>query len=372
MTDARPGVDWRRVARVAGQVALFAWFVYWSWQNLRFYFESFPLHLDMFGFDSRIYLHAAQTWLAGGDPWTAYALRHPWVAGAPDVPYYFTGPPPTVLAFVPFAWLPDAPFTAAWQALTIGSAFYSLRRLRVPAWWILFPPLALAVFVGNPHVVCLALILCSWDGLRILAPAAKAYAVLPMIGEGQWRALAILVVLGVISLVIFWPLWMQYAADYPHIQDWISNATWGGFSATRDPRLFAVVGVAVGALAIIERRAAGWLAVPALWPAAEYFYAAFALPLRSPWLLAALAITGSQADAFVPWTIVAYVVVRVAQAIGALYPQLADLEADPDEPLGQRAVGSRPVRTGRARQVDPRGSADGRTAPGPGNESRPG
>jgi hypothetical protein len=145
------------------------------------------------------------------------------------------------------------------------------------------------------------------------------YAVLPMIGERQWRALGLFALAAALSVVILWPLWAQYATDYAHIQAWIANATWGGFSASRDRRLFVVVGAALGALALIDRRAAGWLAVPALWPAAEYFYATFALPLRSPWLVAILAVPGTQADAFVPWAIVAYVVVRLAQALGTHY-----------------------------------------------------
>jgi hypothetical protein len=64
----------------------------------------------MLGFDARIYLHAAQTWLAGSDPWTAYAPEHSRTAATPDDRYYFTGPPPTVVAFVPFAWLSDGAF----------------------------------------------------------------------------------------------------------------------------------------------------------------------------------------------------------------------------------------------------------------------
>ena len=136
-----------------------------------------------------------------------------------------------------------------------------------------------------------------------------------MIGERQWRALGILAVAGALSLIVFWPMWSQYAADYPNIQAWISNATLGGFSATRDWRLFVAVGALLGALALADFRAAGWLAVPALWPAAEYFYASFALPLRSPWLMALLAFPGAEAP-FVPWAISAYAVVRLAQALG--------------------------------------------------------
>ena len=313
--DRLAGFDWRRALRVAAEVALAAWFAYWTWQTIRFYFESFPTHLDIFGFDSRIYLHATQSLLAGSDPWNSYALQHSWGPGAPDVPYYFTGPPPTVLVFVPFAWLSDGAFTIGWQALTIGSAFYTLRRLHLPPWWVMFPPMAQAVFLGNPQVVCLALLLSGSNALRALGPAAKAYAVLPMIGERQWRALGIFALAGALSVVILWPLWAQYATDYQHIQAWISNATWGGYSASRDSRMFLVVAGALGALALIDLRAAGWLAVPALWPASEYFYSTFALPLRSPWLVAVLAVHGTQMDAFVPWTVVAYVLVRLTQAM---------------------------------------------------------
>jgi hypothetical protein len=316
---------------MAGQLALAVWFAYWSWQTTHSYFESFPYHLDMVGFDARIYLHATQTWLAGGDPWTSYVSQHSWAAGAPDARYYFTGPPPTVLAFAPFSWLPDGAFTFGWMALTIGAAFYTLRRLRLPFWWVMFPPMTQAVFVGNPHVVCLALLLSGSNALMALSPAVKAYAVLPMIGQRHWRALGMLAIAGALSLVIFWPLWAQYAADYPHVQTWIMNATWGGFSAARDPRLFVVVGAAVGALALIDLRAAGWLAVPALWPAAEYFYATFALPLRSPWLVALLAIHGTQADAFAPWAIVAYAIVRLSQALGTHFAPDAGPGVAPDE-----------------------------------------
>jgi hypothetical protein len=69
--------------------------------------------------------------------------------------------------------------------------------------------------------------------------------------------------------------------------------------------------ITVEPLDVIIPSAAGWLAVPALWPGTEYFYATFALPLRSPWLAAALALSEPRAAAVVPWAIMAYAVVRV-------------------------------------------------------------
>jgi hypothetical protein len=74
----------------------------------------------------------------------------------------------------------------------------------------------------------------------------------------------------------------------------------GGVSATLflDPRVLplgeglAIVGIVailVLLVAVRDVRSAGWLAVPLLWPAAEYHYATFALPIArrtSTWILA--------------------------------------------------------------------------------------
>jgi len=51
-------------------------------------------------------------------------------------------------------------------------------------------------------------------------------------------------------------------------------------------------------------------------PAAQFFYATFALPLRSPWLAAALAVGSTRVSAVVPWVIVAYAAVRVLALLG--------------------------------------------------------
>jgi hypothetical protein len=306
----RSELETGRVVKLAGQLALGLWFAYWSWQTVASYFEQFPLHMDMIGFDGRIYQHAAQTWLSGGDPWASYVDRHAWGSDG-YLRLFFAGPPPTVLAFAPLAWLSNDAMTTGWMALTVGSAVYTLRRLDLPLWWILFPPMVQGIFVGNPHIVCLALLLSGSSWLQALAAPMKAYAVIPMVTNLQWRPLAILAVVGTISLVVFWPLWNSYRIEFPQIQATIQNETWGGFSAARDPTMFMLTGASLAILALIDRRGAGWLAVPALWPAAEFFYATFALPLKSPWLLALLAVPASQADAHVPWAIIAYAAARV-------------------------------------------------------------
>jgi hypothetical protein len=326
-----------RVLRIASKLALALWFAYWSWQTIGSYFEQFPLHMDMIGFDGRIYQHAAGTWLAGGDPWTSYVDRHAW-GGDGYLRLFFAGPPPTVLAFAPLAWLSNDAMTTGWMALTIGSAFYTLRRLRLPFWWILFPPMVQGIFVGNPHILCLALLLSGSSWLQALAAPMKAYAAIPMVANGQWRALAILAVAGTISLVVFWPLWNTYRIDFSQIQATIQDETWGGFSAYRNAQMFGLTAAALAALALIDRRSAGWLAVPALWPAAEYFYATFALPLRSSWLVALLAVPASQADAHVPWVIIAYAVARVVWWFRAKLR-----EPDEQNPESTRETGALPA-----------------------------
>ena len=299
------------LVRRAASAALFAWFAYQAWLAVAGLFNDWPFHLDTVGIDARLYYRAAATWLSGGDPWTAFTTSNTWPPSSTFVHFLFTGPPPTVLAFVPFVWIPEDAFVVGWLGLSVAAAIYTTRRLGLPLWWMLFPPLVSGLVVGNPQIVCLALLLSSSTWLQSLAAPMKAYAVIPMIGERQWRALTVLAVGVMVSVVIFWPLWQTYAADYSKVQDWLVGFTGGGYSATRDPRLFVITAAAIGALLLIDRRAAWWLAVPALWPASQYFYATFAMPLRSPWLAFVLAAAGSRDGSWVPWSIVAYVVCRM-------------------------------------------------------------
>lgn len=303
---------WSRAVMV-GHVALALWFAYWAWRSVAGMTWQWPGHLDQVGVDGRLYFRAAQTWLSGGDPWSAYTQTNPWpIEGAP-IRELFTAPPSTLLAFVPFVWLPEEGFVAGWMMLTLLSALYTVRRLKLPIYWLLFPPMVTGVVAGNPHVVALAMLLCGSNWVRAIAAPMKAYAAIPMLAERQWRAIAILGIAGTVSLLAFWPLWHEYLGRVGQIGAWIAGpGTDGGFSAARDPRLFVITVTALGLLAIIDRRAAGWLAVPGLWPGTEYFYATFALPLRSPWLAVLLAYSQPKAAAIVPWAIIVYAVVRVS------------------------------------------------------------
>ena len=317
-----------QTVRRAASAALLAWFVYQAWLTVAGIFTDWPFHFDTVGIDGRLYYRAGATWLAGGDPWTAFTTSNTWPPSNALVHFLFTGPPPTVLAFAPFAWIPEDAFVVGWLGLSVAAAIYTTRRLHLPIWWVLFPPLVSGLAVGNPQIVCLALLLSSSTWARALAAPMKAYAVIPMVGERQWRALGVLALGVAVSVVIFWPLWQTYAGDYSKVQDWLVGFTGGGYSATRDPRLFVITAAAIGVLLLLDRRAALWLAVPALWPATQYFYATFALPLRSPWLVFFLAAAGTPNASLVPWCIVAYagcrMVGRVVGGLGLLVPESLD------------------------------------------------
>jgi hypothetical protein len=270
--------DPRKLLHAAGAVALFGWFAYWA----RDACWSIPTD-GRLGIDGRIYYRAAQAWLEGHDPWAA---------GVPvdGFRFDFAGPPPTVLAFAPFAVLPEDVFNVLWLGLSLAAAVYTLRRVHLAIWWLLFPPLAQGLLVGNPQVVCLGVLLAGSDWLRSLAVPLKAYAALPMLAERRWRALGILAAASAVSMALWPGLWLTYASEFGAISTRIAAESFGGFSATRDTNLLIVTVAAVGALALIDLRSAGWLAVPALWPSSQFFYSAFALPVMSPILAVGLAV----------------------------------------------------------------------------------
>jgi hypothetical protein len=298
LADFVQAPTWRKLVHAAGHVALCGWFAYWVRDSC----WSIPTD-GRLGIDGRIYYRAAQAWLGGHDPW---------VAGVPvnGFRFDFAGPPPTVLAFAPLAVLPEDVFTALWLTITVAAAVYTIRRVRRPMWWLLFPPLVQGVLVGNPQVLCLAVLLAGSDWLRSLAIPLKAYAALPMLAELRWRALGILAAASALSFALWPGLWLTYLGEFGTISARIAAESFGGFSATRDTTLLVVTAVAIGALALIDRRAAGWLAVPALWPSSQFFYSAFALPVMSPLLAVGLAVDWRGLPAQV---ICVYAAWRVAQ-----------------------------------------------------------
>jgi hypothetical protein len=231
--------------------------------------------LEAFGTDANLYRFAAAQYLAGGDPWTL---------GASSSSFAFSGLPPTILAFVPFALMPTPVVESLWVGASLVAAVFVLRQLGLPLWWLSFPPLAAAIWSGNPHTVLLALLLSRWSAL---APVLKLYAVVPLALLGRWRPLVVAGALFALSVVLAPGLWADYLRNAGAISARLLYQAQGD-SAFAYPIL--EIGAAALILVVFSRREIAWLAVPALWPGAEAFYRTMALPVISPLMAGILAL----------------------------------------------------------------------------------
>jgi len=284
-------LDWAYIRRALSTWGLLAWFLVLDVSHL---LAELPVAQPL-GHDAIIYARGASAFLAGGSPWDAY------LQGGTNIAH-FAGLPPTVIAFLPFAALPGPLTGLIWVALAAGASIAVLRRLRLPLWWLAFPPLVEGVYSGNPHMAILFLLIClpAWSWL---APVLKIYAVVPMVGERQWRSLAVAGVIFAASLVIVPGLWATYLDGFAAISARLQVEAFGGFSAYRDPLLLAISLAALALLALVDLRAAGWLAVPAVWPATQLHYATLAFPVMTAPLgfLLALPVDGLPAVAIVAY-----------------------------------------------------------------------
>ena len=70
-----------------------------------------------------------------------------------------------------------------WLVLTWAAAIWTLRRLRFPLWWLLFPPIAEALCSANPQLVVLALLVTNRRWASAVATGLKVYAFIPLVGE---------------------------------------------------------------------------------------------------------------------------------------------------------------------------------------------
>lgn len=217
--------------------------------------------LGTFAIDVRIYRAAAEVALRGGDPWTAA------VDGLS-----FAGPPPTLLPYLPAALVPEAVAIAVYGAVTLGAALLALRALRLPIWWLLFPPVSDSLIVLNADVVVIALLVAA-PRLASLAVVLKVYAAVPLGLTGRWRALGVGLAMCLLSI----PWWPAFLAAAPTVESSLAAQSFGGMSAWGTWLMVPTV----LALVALWRRGAEWLAVPALWPYTQLHYAALALPVAA-------------------------------------------------------------------------------------------
>ncbi len=256
------GIDWTFVRRRTAWLVPVAFFGLTAVVVLKYVYT--PAWL---GIDASLYAAASAAWISGSDPWAVNQ------AGI-----YYAAPPPTLLPFVPFAWMPPVVVSLLWIIGSFVLAFFAIRALELPIWWMAFPPIVDGALVGNPDVALLALLVVAGGRLGAFAPFLKIYALIPMVGERRWRQVALsLVLLGASWFILPWGTWL---AQLPEITSHLINTS-ATTSVFGQPVLMVI---AVIALLSLGLRRAGWLAVPILWPYTQLHYAAISVPGLSPYL----------------------------------------------------------------------------------------
>jgi hypothetical protein len=226
---------------------------------------------DVFGVDALHYQNAANAWLAGLDPWAVVQGGITYASG-----------PHTLLFYAPTSLLPSQVSYILWIGLGLLASIWLVRRLGVPLWWVLFPPLAHAIWNGNPQTIVLALLVLGGPVAGALATMLKLYAALALVTKPRVLLVAI------VALIVTLPLlpWQLYIEDGFGIGRHLATA-WNG-SAWRVPIL---VPPTIVALWILRRKGAEWYTMPALWPATQFYYVSMVLPMvvKRPILAALLA-----------------------------------------------------------------------------------
>jgi len=225
---------------------------------------------EQIGFDARLYAAAARAWLEGADPWQVSA------AGI-----YFAAPPPSLLLFAPFAWLPPAATTVVWVGGSACLAVLAIRALGMPLWWLAWWPIVDGCLIGSLSIAALAALVLARGRFGGIAPIAKIYAFAPMIGERRFRQ----VIMAAVAILVTAPFlpWVQYIRELPGITANLAQTS-ATTSVFGQPLLMIAGAVALLATGIVR---AGWLCIPVLWPYTQPHYLTQSVPAMSPWLTVA-------------------------------------------------------------------------------------
>jgi MYXO-CTERM domain-containing protein len=273
------------------------------------------------GWDAVVYVRAGQALLNGGNPWLVSEFG-----------IGFAAPPPSLLPYLPFVWLPDTAVAAAWVAIAAGSAVYAVRRLSLPWWWLAFPPVVFGVLAGSSAPLVLALLVRGGVIADAAAVVARVYAALPLVLLARWRGLvAAGVVVVATAPFVDWP---GFAAEWSTVVGRFVTQTSGGASSAISPPLFALAALA---LLLLGRRRAAWLIVPALWPYTQLYYASIALPVLAEMPLVALAIASPATPGLIAVGLAAQVVLE--RVTGRATPA----EPPPSERHASRVVPAPPA-----------------------------
>lgn len=260
------------VRRLVGQYGLVTWF----FANSGLALLDAARDTSLLFFDARLYLDASAAWLQGRDPWAVQLAGN-----------FFAAPPPSLLPLAPIALLPRNLGVAIVAASVIVAAVASVRLLRLPWWWMMFPPLVQSMLSANVHALLLPLVLVGSGGVAALL---KLYSVVPMLILGRWRAL--LVVALTLGATIPLLPWGNYLANFGTISGRLVGQT---HIALPTVILIAMAPMSLISLWIVGRERAAWLSISALWPSQQYYYGSLAMGARSGLAAAliALPINGS-------------------------------------------------------------------------------
>jgi hypothetical protein len=255
------GIDWRFIAATIGRLTLPLWFaIYGALTAANLVSNNYQF------IDIEVYRTAAAAALAGQDPW----------APQPGA-LAFAGPPPTLLLFAPLTFVPLEVAILVATSVFVAAAIFAVRRLQLPLWWILFPPVLECLIVGNPDVLVLAFLLARGP-MAGLAVVAKVYGIIPLLYQRRWGAVAMGCALSAVTL----PLWPDFFASLAAVEGSL-DAQSEGFSSWGTWWMLPTV----VALWVLRRNGAEWLVVPGLWPHTQIHYAAMSLPVMRNFPIAA-------------------------------------------------------------------------------------
>jgi hypothetical protein len=218
----------------------------------------------VFGAHASIYTDAARTWLSGGNPWLV----------GPDAAV-FAGPPPMLLPFVPFIALPLDMTRLVWVVGGLLLMAWTLRRIGLPPYFLVFPPIFQVVLVGHPETLVLWLLVLGGPASGLIT-LIKPYAGVALVAERRWAAIA----LAGAAVLVSVPLlpWALFFEELPRIASNLARQS-NGDSVFGQPVLMVVVLVALASIGV---RRALWLSVPLLWPSAQPTYKVMTVPALSP------------------------------------------------------------------------------------------
>jgi len=252
------------------------WLVTWFFANSGLALVHSASDTSLLFFDARLYLDAIAAWLQGRDPWAVQLAGN-----------FFAAPPPSLLPLAPIAILPRDVGVAVVASSVIVAAVASVRLLRLPWWWIMFPPLVQSILSANIHALVLPLVLVGWGALAV---PLKLYAAIPLLVLGRWRSLWVAAI--AIGVTVPFLPWGPYVTQFELINARLMEQT---RHALPTPVLIAMAPIALLSMWIVGRERAAWLAIPALWPSQQYYYGSLAIGARNGLAaaLVALPINGS-------------------------------------------------------------------------------